>query len=423
MNNFIKIVVAGSIATMLQRSIGLNPISLEGFAFFIVVFIIISFVWQLFFSKEDSEKREKVKKPINYKKFILALKKPIYIVVSLLLLNSAINIISFKTGLFDDEFRYRFDTKKAIALNLKEDYLKSFTIDQFHYYLYQHGEKYFLVKRTTETKKNKILTLYSKVYMFNIYRQLKNEKDFLDILKNISPTVYEEVSTMDMILKPLWYSNTIEYIYWTSEDYKKYKEKYIKYFTKQKRLEKENNYKKLLNMDLKNLDEEELSKTIKKLYSYYAFTKDTRYALSLFDELGKKSTKFKDKELYDYQMQLLSYLYLFRTKEKLNDILKQYKFGVVYTFSFWDRQPLDIPKQKNSHLRLVDLNKDKRFLLWQSKIKKIEGLQDKLIINLNNGKKLEFTTFKQKDIKTIGLKLNAMIRTIYAIEKKFKALK
>jgi len=420
MNNFLKIIIAGSIATILQRSIGLNPTSIKGFAFFMLVFVVISFIWQYFFRKNEAKEENAVsEQKIANRNFLLSLKKPILILFTLIGLNSVVNFISYQTGLFDDEFKYRQDTNKAVALTFNDTYINVFYKDSWYYFLYEHKGKYYLLKKHDRAPKKSVLTLFSKIYMSDIYNNLKDEKNFADILKNLSPTVYEEVSIIDMVIKPLWFSNSSKHIYWLSEDYKEYKNKYEKYNQKKERLKKEKLYKSLLNKNIKTLKNDELEITIKKLYSYYAFTKDTRYVISLFDELGKREVKFKDKKLYVYEMELMSFLYLFRTKEKLNNILKKYKMGVVYTFTFWDNQPVDIPKQKQSHLRLVNMEEHTRLLLWKDKLKDIAYLSDRLIFHLNNEEKVEFNAFNHKDIKDIGLKLNAMVSTIYHIEKKF----
>ena len=60
-NNFLRIIISGGIATILQKSLGLHPISLQGFLFFMVVFMTISFIWFYIFpnKKIDLSDEEK----------------------------------------------------------------------------------------------------------------------------------------------------------------------------------------------------------------------------------------------------------------------------------------------------------------------------------------------------------------------------
>lgn len=431
MKNIVRIIVSGAIATILQKSIGLNPISLEGFGFFMAVFLIVSFSWHFISSKKDDneENIENLKlKNKRSNKYIFSLIKKIAIsIITLIVLNTSINFISFKLGVFDDEFKYRNDTSIAIALDLNEKAQTSFKIDDFTYFLYKHKEKYFLVKQKSSLAKQKVLTLYSKIYMFHIFRNLKDEDNFEDILKKISPIVYEEVTLKQMIFYPLYLSNSISHIYWSSDDFKKYKTKYEEYqqkkidIQKQKELElEEKKYNKLLNQNTDNMTEKEIGSMIKELYTIHAFTRDTRHILNLFSILDKKQkNKKKELKLFVYQFRLMSYLQLFRQKEKLNNILKKYNFGVVYTFNFWKGKPMDIKEQKYSHLRLVDLKNHKRFLLSHNDIKSIEVKHDTLAIHFHQKKDLIFDNFKSKDKEYIKNKLLSMIKNINFIETEF----
>lgn len=164
-------------------------------------------------------------------------------------MNTAINFISFKLGLFNDSFKYRFDTKRAIALNLQnEKVVKDFQIYDEFYSLYEKDGKYFLVQKKQKDDNSHLITLYSKFSFSDIFDNLKDEKNFLDILTNISPTLYEELTIYDFILKPLWLSNSINNIYWLSEDIEFFKDEYEKYIKEKNVKEKEEKYKSLLNM-------------------------------------------------------------------------------------------------------------------------------------------------------------------------------
>ena len=153
-NNFLRILISGGIATILQRNLGLSPISLQGFIFFMVVFMTISFIWFYIFPNkktnlnEDENELLKKQKELNKEIYLDYGKKSLLLVFSLITLNIAINFISFKLGLFDDSFKYRFDTKKAIALNLQnEKVVKDFQIYDEFYSLYEKDGKYFLIQK------------------------------------------------------------------------------------------------------------------------------------------------------------------------------------------------------------------------------------------------------------------------------------
>mgnify|MGYP003533618009 CR=1 FL=1 len=57
-NNFLRILISGGIATILQRNLGLSPISLQGFIFFMVVFMTISFIWFYIFPNKKTNLNE-----------------------------------------------------------------------------------------------------------------------------------------------------------------------------------------------------------------------------------------------------------------------------------------------------------------------------------------------------------------------------
>jgi hypothetical protein len=429
MNNVFKIIIAGAIATALQRSTGLNSFSLEGFAFFMLVFIVVSLILSFFF-KNKAERVEQTKEERDGNKrvntyYLSLFKKFSFIVLALFILNVVVNFISIKLGFFDDEFKYRFDTSKAISLNLRDK--KPISIFELHkefYFLYEYKDKYYLVKQQDNIMKDKVLSLYSSFGSLDyIFDFIKDRDDFYDIVDNLSPTVYEEIPQTKIFYKSLWFSNSIKYIYWLSHENERIKENHKKYLSQKAYEElqkKQNEYKKLFNKDIKNIPNEELKDTIKKLYLNNAFTRDTRYVISLFDELENRN--IKDKEFLTYQMNLMSYLYLFRTKEKLNNILKKYDMGVIYTFTFLDRQPLDIPEQKYSHVRLVNLKNDTRILLWSDKIKSIDAVEKSLIIEFKNNENIKFD-FDKTDAKEIKQKLNSMIITVLSIEKNFEKSK
>ena len=117
-NNFLRILVSGGVATILQRSLELNPISLQGFLFFLVVFMTISFSWFYIFPNKKAdvsdEEKELLKKQkeLNRKIYLDYAKRFLLVIFSLVILNSAINFISFKLGLFDDSLNIDLIQKK-----------------------------------------------------------------------------------------------------------------------------------------------------------------------------------------------------------------------------------------------------------------------------------------------------------------------
>ena len=57
-NNFLRILISGGIATILQRNLGLSPISLQGFLFFMFMFSIISLFWFYIFPNKKTNLNE-----------------------------------------------------------------------------------------------------------------------------------------------------------------------------------------------------------------------------------------------------------------------------------------------------------------------------------------------------------------------------
>ncbi len=426
-NNFLRILVSGGVATILQRSLELSPISLQGFLFFMVVFMTISFAWFYILPNKKAdlsdEEKELLKKQkeLNRKIYLDYAKRFLLVIFSLVILNSAINFISFKLGLFDDSFKYRFDTKKAIALNLQnEKLIKEFQIYEQFYSLYEKEGKYFLVEQKDSNKH--IVTLYSNFFISDIFDELKDNENFLDILNNISPTLYKELTIYDFILKPLWFSNSINNIYWLSQDIEFYKDEYEKYINEKKAKEKEEKYKSLLNKELENTSEIELFDTLKNLYSLDAFTQNLNYVIDIFNELDKRdSSKTKDLNIEAYRFAFMTYIQLYKEKEVVNQILQEYEKGVVYSFNFWDLQP-DV-NIKYSHARFVNLKNDEVTVFWYQNIENIEIVNNELIVNQKDGKKVNLGTFQKQDAEKIKAGLLTLLKDIYLVEDIYSKLK
>lgn len=427
-NNFLRILVSGGIATVLQRNLGLNPISLEGFVFFLLIFSTVSYFWIFLFPKKKEEltqeEKEKLlkQKELNRKIYFEYIKKFVVIAFSLICLNIIINFLSFKTGLFDDSFKYRFDTKKVIALNLdNETLVKDIGLYDEFYSLYKKDGKYFLVQKNEESNRY-ILTLYSSFYISDIFDNLKDEENFLDILENISPTLYKEITLQDFIFKPLWFFNNSKDIYWLSEDIEFYKSEYKKYIKQKKAKEKEEKYKSLLNKDLQNLSEIELFNLLRDIYKISAFTEQINYVIEIFNELDKRDkNKTKDLNINSYRFALITYLHLYKTKEQLNEILQNYEKGVVYAFDFWDLKP-DI-NIKFSHARFVNLKSDEVFVFYLENFTNIEVFENEIVVIQKDGTKISLGFFQKEDLERIKDKLFILLRDIYLVQNIYDKLK
>jgi hypothetical protein len=441
--------VSGGIATVIQKAMELNPVSLVGFTVFIAIFAVVSAIWVYFAPKkdvqikqlsQDEKEQNNIKSKESKLQFFQTIKKIFFIVLGYLIINSFINFASFKLGFFDGEFQYRYDTKSAIAITPKNK-IDNFTHEGYFYSLYKYKGKYYLLKDQEIPIKNKTyLTTYTTIYMYVIYRKLHKLDNFKDILPNISPVVYKEVNWLEMIVKPLWFlPQDITKIYWSGDEIRKYQKKYKEYLIKQEKINLAKLQKQNKNF-LKSATEQELANQIEKQYKQNAYMKDTRYAIKLFDEFNSrpkaKRKLVKGVDVYGYQFKLMNYLNLFKKKEQLNDImLKKYNFGVVYSFLFPNMShPLDIPKQQYSHIRLVDMKQEKEYILtpFTVAIKRIYNMyggivpklhielkDDKVIIYLSSNETIVLENIAKKDSAKIVKLLTNLIDSVRFIETQF----
>ncbi len=121
---------------------------------------------------------------------------------------------------------------------------------------------------------------------------------------------------------------------------------------------------------------------------------------------------------------LMKYLNLFKKKETLNKILQKYNYGVVYSFILpVIASPLDIKDQKYSHLRLVDMKNNKRYILHKKNIKHIKVIDSKVIILKKDDKKIVLDNIAKQDQDKIAKLILAMIKNIALIEKEYFTMK
>jgi hypothetical protein len=428
-NSFYRILISGSIAALSQRVLEIDSFSINGFLFFLVVFSLVSYIWTFVFPvykdlTKDEIERKKHSRKQNFLIFKDYLKKSSLFIVTLFILNFIVNIISYKGGFFDNEFKFRFDIKSAVELKINQEPISSFSIRENNYFLYKQDKNFFLVEQGDKTPKKHLLTLYTKVYMDEIFSSLKDEKDFLNILENISPTVYKEVSIYDFLLKSLWFSNSIKDKYWLSEDIEFYKEKYRDYITKKLAQEKRDKYKTLLNKDYKHMNEKELVELIKEIYTFYAFTNDSKYIMDIFLELESRSKeKLEGLNYKTYQFAFFTYFKLLEAKYELNQSIKKYDKNVNFTFEFWDYKASNLDFNANSNIEFIDLRKDEKYLVWYDNFKEIILNENKVYLNQKDGKEILLGTFETPEQKLIKEKITFMIRAINVIEKLYNKLK
>ena len=426
-NNFVRILISGVVATLAQRFLGLNPVSFIGFAFFILVFTAISFAFNTLYPKKTNtpleQELEDTRKRVRDKKLSKIYKIVFSILFGYIALNSAINYISFEYDLFNKGFDSRNTTSANIITTNKA--IKKFSIKNKYYSIHKYKNKYYILQTNKYAKNHKkYLTLNSRAYYYLLVDDIINMPNCKEIIDNLVGITYKEVSTFQMIFIPLWISNKPirevlqkEFI----NDIKKTCK------NKQEKLKQEQ-YNKLKQKDLSTLSIQELAILIKKQYKKTAYIKDTRFAIKLFDELNKRPYKqvkqIKNIDVYGYQFMLMKYLNLFKKKETLNKILQKYNYGVVYSFILpVVASPLDIEDQKYSHLRLVDMKNNKRYILHKRNIKHIKVIDSKVIILKKDDTKIVLDNIAKQDQDKIAKLILAMIKNIALIEKEYFTMK
>lgn len=118
-----------------------------------------------------------------------------------------------------------------------------------------------------------------------------------------------------------------------------------------------------------------------------------------------------------YQIRFALVVHLLTEKKKLNEILKKYEKGVVYTFAFWEYKPeYDL---EHSHLRFVDLKRHDVKRFWHDNIEKIDNIkivENQIRINQIDKTTVDLGTFEKDDLEEIKKSLFLMIRDIKLIE-------
>jgi hypothetical protein len=441
MNNTIRIIISGGIATVIQRAIELNPISLIGFGVFIVIFAVVSGIITYFFpykkNKEESKPQityiDKILKTINIVK-ILSI-----VTIMYLILNTIVNYTSIKLGFLDGNFKYK-KVHHAVVITITQKPILSYrAINGTNIYqsLFKyHNKKYYLLKTIGIPKiGDKIITRFGKFDFVKFYKKYYNRDDIEDIIKNISNVGFVQIDNIEMPFKTYWYVNDYTNVISFGDDIRKY---YLKKH-KTDKIKLEQQRKIDFNNRIKRLTTQQLANEIKRAYLKDAFINNTRDAIKLFDEFGSrpkaKRKLVKDIDVYDYQFKLMSYLNLFKKKEQLNDILKKYNFGVVYSLLFPNmKHPQDIPQQQYSHIRLVDMKQKKKYILtpFTVAIKReynmyggivpklhIETKDDKVIIYLSGDEIIILDDISKKDASKIVKLLTDMIDSVRFIEKQF----
>jgi len=428
--NFIRILISGGVATVIQKASGLSPVSLVGFGLFIVVFMMVSFAFHAISSQKEKlsdleQELENTRKRLRAKKLSKIYKIIFSIIFGYIVLNSAINFISFKYDLFNSGFKHNYNTSSATIINTTKA-IKKFSYKKMYFSIYQYQNKYYILQTNKFAKNNhKYLTLYSTTYLYKIKDAIKSLKNCQEVSKNISPVIYKEINTMQMIFTPLWLvNNSIKQISWDTYSLNKLQKECKQIQIDRKKYKQKQEYNKIKVKDLSTLSTKQLAVIIKKLYKHNAFIKDTRYAIKVFDEFNSRTKKqinlVKKIDVYGYQFELMRYLNLFRKKENLNKILQNYNYGVVYSFLFpVFSQPLDIAPQKYSHLRLVDLKNHKRYIFHTHNLENIKDINSTIIIKTSNMPDIVLKNISKKDTMIIVKQLKDLIKYIGFIEKRY----
>jgi hypothetical protein len=440
MNNTIRIIISGGIATVIQGIAELNPVSIVGFLVFFSIFMFISFSIRYFFPLKQIEKKEvspKIK--LLKERFFKTIKIIFVIFLSYIFLNSIINLVSYKLGLFNGDLTFTYKQNKALSINNKYKKIDMFESYKIPHHLLKYNGKYYLLKTKDEyLKKSYILKVARiKPVPTTLYDYLRERDDFQDILDNISPVAYEEISIASMIFNSLWFINyNTKNNYWRDFDKKYTQEEYTEYL--KEKIEKEK-YQVLL-IDSKKQSTLQLANTIVKHFkaiikkhfeanSDIKDIKDIKHIVELFDEYNlrpKNQREATNINISYHQISLMSYIYITRYKYELNEILSKYGYyGVYYSLSFLDSIEkttyiglLKSPKEKYKLSNDTVKNKANKYISY-IKDYEINSKDDKVIINMKNKEPIILENLSKNDAIQIAKSLNRMITMLYSKEKEY----
>ena len=403
MNNTIKIIIAGGIGTIVQRAAGLNSLSLEGFALFMVIFVILRMGLDVVFPQKELTQLEieliETKKRVRRKKIFNFFKIVFFIVAGYLVLNSAINYLFFTTNIvYNKGFKPNYNTSKATVVSFKDEVVTFHSEIVGYFTIIKKDDKYYLLETKKYPKKDKqYLTIYDSKYidydLSNILEHIKKLQNGYKVLKNLQWTACKEVSKFDMITKPLWLSNSplIKLSSWDrniiQSNIKRLKFK--PFYDLQKRLRDED--KSITKKDLSKLSAIQLAKIFDKLYRLSAFEYDTNYAIKVYKEFRKRDKKARLEADKKYQIYSLIYrlnanMGIYINNKKLNKILKRYNIELLYRFNY----PIltqydDILFPPYSYIMFVDLKTSKKTVIFTNDIaiKRAYNMYDGIIPKLD----------------------------------------
>lgn len=135
------------------------------------------------------------------------LNKKVQFVVLIILIHALINFISAKQNLLDMSFT---DTSGSHAENLILDNKreKTFFFEEFYYSIYKKNNgEYFVIKQKEFLLKPIITTFREKTNYPLILDEIKDDKNAVEIAKNLSYVTYKELELWEVLFKPIWFIN------------------------------------------------------------------------------------------------------------------------------------------------------------------------------------------------------------------------
>jgi hypothetical protein len=435
--------IAGGIGTIVQRAAGLNSLSLEGFAVFMVVFVVLRFFLDAVSPSKELSQVEKelieTKRRVRNKKIFKFLQIVFLIVGSYLFLNFTINYLFFKTEIvYNKDFKYNYNTSKATVVSFKHK-IATFKSDLKGYLtIIKKDDKYYILQTQNYPRKDKqYLTIYDDKYidydLSNILKHIEKLQNGLKILTNLQFTAYKEVCKFDMITEPLWLINppVAKLSKWdqriVKSSLKRLKLKPLEDMRKKLRAEQ----KKFTKKDLSKLSAMQLAEIFDKLYTLSGFEYYTNYAIKVYKEFIKRDKKAKYEADKKYQFYSLAYnlsqnMDIYINNKKLNKILKKYDLGIAYRFNYPILTPFDnMEFAPYSYIMIYDFKNDTKTPIFTNEIDKASDItmkDNKIIINRLSNKPYVISLEKADTKKAYKL-LVKMVKDFVQQEKLFYGLK